>query len=122
MNMRRPTPGTDLGIFTFDSLICGMAICYDLRFPELFRLYARKGVHAVFVPAAWPQSRTRHWELFIASTGCRNPDVYHRGKYDRNYTGRSYSGASMTADPHGSIISRADEAEQLLFFGYGSVR
>ena len=59
------SPGTDLGIFTFDSLTCGIAICYDLRFPELFRIYAQKGVHAVFVPSAWPQSRIRHWELFI---------------------------------------------------------
>jgi omega-amidase len=109
------TPGTDLGIFTFDSLICGMAICYDLRFPELFRLYARKGVHAVFVPAAWPQSRIRHWELFIAARAAEN-QMYIIGV---NTTGTTpvdrYSGASMTADPHGSIISRADEAEQLLF-------
>jgi omega-amidase len=109
------TPGTDLGIFTFDSLTCGIALCYDLRFPELFGLYARRGIHAVFVPAAWPQSRIRHWELFITARAAEN-QMYILGV---NTTGKTpvdlYSGASMTADPHGTIISRADEAEQLLF-------
>jgi predicted amidohydrolase len=109
------TPGTDLGIFAFDSLTCGIALCYDLRFPELFGLYAGRGVHAVFVPAAWPQSRIRHWELFITARAAEN-QMYILGV---NTTGKTpvdlYSGASMTADPHGTIISRADEAEQLLF-------
>jgi omega-amidase len=109
------SPGTDLGIFAFDSLICGMAICYDLRFPELFRLYAKNSVQAVFVPAAWPQSRLWHWELFIRARAAEN-QMYVLGI---NTTGKTpvdtYAGASMTADPHGTIISRAGEAEQLLF-------
>jgi predicted amidohydrolase len=108
-------PGTDLGMFTLDSLTCGIAICYDLRFPDLFRLYARKGVQAVFVPAAWPHTRIRHWELFIQARALEN-QMYIVGV---NTTGKTpiepYSGASMTADPQGTIISRANEAEQLLF-------
>jgi predicted amidohydrolase len=107
--------GTDLGIFTFDSLTCGIAICYDLRFPELFRIYAQKGVQAVFVPSAWPQSRIGHWELFIRARAAEN-QMYVLGV---NTTGTTpidqYSGASMTTDPQGTIISRANEAEQLLF-------
>ena len=109
------SPGTDLGIFTLDSLTCGIAICYDLRFPELFRLYAQKGVQVVFVPSAWPQSRIKHWELFIRARAAEN-QMYVVGV---NTTGKNpvdqYSGASMTADPHGTIISRANDAEQLLF-------
>jgi len=108
-------PGTDLGIFTLDSLTCGIAICYDLRFPELFRLYAKKGVHVVFVPSAWPAVRTRHWELFIQARALEN-QFYVIGI---NTTGRtpveSYSGDSLAADPHGSVISRANDAEQLVF-------
>jgi predicted amidohydrolase len=109
------TPGTELGIFTLDSLTCGMAICYDLRFPDLFRLYAQKGVQAVFVPSAWPQRRIRHWELFITARAAEN-QMYILGV---NTTGTTpvdqYSGASMTADPQGTIVNRANEAEQLLF-------
>jgi len=109
------SPGTDLGIFTLGSLSCGIAICYDLRFPDLFRLYAQKGVQAVFVPSAWPHIRTRHWELFIQARALEN-QMYIIGV---NTTGQtpieSYSGNSMTADPQGTIISRANDAEQLVF-------
>lgn len=109
------SPGTGLGIFTLDALTCGVAICYDLRFPDLFRLYAQKGVQAVFVPSAWPHVRTRHWELFIQSRALEN-QMYIIGV---NTTGQtpieSYSGNSMTADPQGTIISRANETEQLIF-------
>ncbi|MDD4137506.1 MAG: carbon-nitrogen hydrolase family protein [Methanoregula sp.] len=108
-------PGSQLGIFTLGTLTCGIAICYDLRFPELFRLYAKKGVQVVFIPAAWPGSRMKHWELFITARACEN-QMYVTGI---NTTGRTpvdtYTGGSMTVDPYGSVISRANEAEQLLF-------
>ncbi len=108
-------PGAGLGIFPLGPLTCGLAICYDLRFPELFRIYAQKGVQAVFVPSAWPASRIRHWELFIQARAAEN-QMYVIGV---NTTGTTpvdrYSGSSMAADPHGTIISRANEAEQLLF-------
>jgi omega-amidase len=108
-------PGSELGIFRLGPLTCGIAICYDLRFPELFRLYADAGVQAIFVPAAWPQSRMKHWELFITARACEN-QVYVIGI---NTTGMTpvdtYAGGSMTVDPYGSVISRANEAEQLLF-------
>jgi predicted amidohydrolase len=72
-------------------------------------------VQAVFVPAAWPQIRIRHWELFIQARALEN-QMYIIGV---NTTGQtpveSYSGTSITADPQGMIISRANEAEQLLF-------
>jgi predicted amidohydrolase len=109
------TPGSDLCIFTLDALTCGVAICYDLRFPDLFRLYARQGVQAVFVPSSWPHIRTRHWDLLIPARALEN-QMYVIGV---NATGEtpveSYGGNSMTADPQGTVISRADEAEQLLF-------
>lgn len=109
------TPGNELGIFTLGSLKCGIAICYDLRFPELFRLYAQRGVQVIFVPAAWPAERVKHWELFITARAAEN-QMYVVGV---NTTGTTpvgtYNGNSMTADPYGTVISRAGDAEQLLF-------
>jgi omega-amidase len=108
-------PGSELGIFTLGSLRCGMAICYDLRFPDLFRIYAQKGVQVVFVPAAWPQKRINHWELFITARAAEN-QMYVAGVNTTGITPvDTYSGSSMTADPHGTIISRANDAEQLVF-------
>ena len=110
------TPGAGLATFTLEGVRFGLAICYDLRFPELFRLYRRKGVHAVIVPAAWPKSRLRHWELFIQSRAAEN-QMYVAGV---NTTGTNpvdrYAGASMTADPHGTIIARAGEGNELLYY------
>jgi omega-amidase len=109
------SPGSDLGIFSLGTLSCGIAICYDLRFPELFRIYAERGVQAIFVPAAWPEKRIRHWELFLTARAAEN-QMYIIGV---NTTGTTpvdtYAGSSMTIDPHGTVIARANNAEQLLF-------
>ncbi|HVP96630.1 nitrilase-related carbon-nitrogen hydrolase [Methanoregula sp.] len=109
-------PGTSLATFTLEGVQIGLAICYDLRFPELFRLYRRKGVHAVIVPAAWPQSRMLHWELFIQSRAAEN-QMYVAGV---NTVGTNpvdrYAGESMTADPHGAIIARAGPEAELLYY------
>jgi len=109
------SPGENLGMFSLGSLKCGIAICYDLRFPSLFQIYAEHGVQAVIVPAAWPKSRSRYWELFLTSRAAEN-QMYLIGV---NTTGTTpvdtYSGSSMMVDPHGVIISRANDAEQLLF-------
>jgi predicted amidohydrolase len=109
------SPGSNLGIFKLGPLTCGIAICYDLRFPELFRIYAQQGVQVIFVPAAWPERRINHWELFITARACEN-QMFVSGI---NTTGKTpvdtYTGSSMTADPNGSIICKANVAEQLLF-------
>ncbi|MDD1689516.1 MAG: carbon-nitrogen hydrolase family protein [Methanoregula sp.] len=109
------SPGSELGIFALGPLTCGIAICYDLRFPELFRLYAEKGVQVVFVPAAWPARRMKHWELFVTARACEN-QMYVVGINTSGVTPvDTYTGGSMTVDPSGTVICRANEAEQLLF-------
>ena len=109
------TPGNTLPTFSLEGIKCGIALCYDLRFPALFRIYARQGVQAVFVPSAWPESRIRHWELFLSARAAEN-QMYIIGI---NTTGTNpvdqYSGASMTADPYGTIVNRAGNREELLF-------
>ena len=50
----------------------GLAICYDLRFPELFRYYAKNGVTMFIVPASWPSARKHVWELFAAARAHEN--------------------------------------------------
>ena len=110
------SPGTGLATFTLCGVRFGLAICYDLRFPELFRLYRSEGVHAVIVPAAWPENRIRYWDLFIQSRAAEN-QMYVAGV---NTTGITpvdrYSGSSMTADPHGTVIARAGEGMELLYY------
>ena len=107
--------GNSLAVFEVEGVKCGIAVCYDLRFASLFHLYAAKGVHGVFVPSAWPKSRSRHWELFIKARAAEN-QMYVIGV---NTTGTNpvdvYAGGSMTADPDGLIIARAGGGNELLF-------
>ncbi len=106
--------GDDLGIFDARGFRLGIAICYDLRFPELFRIYADRNVHGVIVPSAWPQSRLHHWELFIKARAAEN-QMYVIGV---NTTGTNpvdtYTGNSIVAGPDGSILARAGEDETVL--------
>jgi predicted amidohydrolase len=106
--------GNDIAVFRTDGMKFGIAICYDLRFCALFRIYAKKDVHGIFVPAAWPKSRIRHWELFVRARAAEN-QLFVIGI---NTTGKTpvdtYAGASMTADPEGSVIARAGAGPELL--------
>ena len=50
----------------------GLAICYDLRFPELFRRYALEGARLLILPAAWPHPRRMHWRTLLRSRAIEN--------------------------------------------------
>lgn len=95
----------------------GLTVCYDLRFPELYRILAIRGVQIVTVPAAFTYvTGEAHWELLLRARAVENQVFvvaanqfgYHDG--DR----RSY-GNSMIVDPWGTVLARAaDEGESAI--------
>jgi predicted amidohydrolase len=104
-------PGESIATFQLGGMTFGLAICYDLRFPPLFRVYATAGVDCMLVPSAWPASRMDAWELFIRTRAIEN-QVFVAGINTVGITPVDwYSGNSMVAGPTGVIISRAPEAE-----------
>jgi omega-amidase len=107
-------PGDHLSTFSAGPVRFGIAICYDLRFPPLFRAYAKEGVHCVLVPSAWPCSRTRSWEILIQARALDN-QFYVIGCNSTGITPVDrYCGHSLSADPVGVVISRGGEGEELL--------
>jgi len=100
----------------------GMAVCYDLRFPELFGPYAAAGARVVLVPAAWPKARRDHWDLLLRARAVEN-QCYVAGI---NQTGVEpveggdgeyvYGGGSAVYGPWGETLVMADESggEQVL--------
>ncbi len=108
------SPGGALATFGAGGISIGIAICYDLRFASLFRLYADAGVTAVLVPAAWPESRREHWELFIRARAVE----YQMYVVGINTAGTTpvdrYAGGSMAVDPAGNVVCRAGRRESLL--------
>lgn len=93
---------------------CGLSICYDLRFPELFRHYSARGAHLFFVPANFTQKTGRdHWETLLRARAIENqvfvvaPDQC--GVNPK--TGIASYGSSMIVGPWGEIIACAGEKE-----------
>ncbi len=92
----------------------GLAICYDLRFPEMFRSYALKGVNMVYLPAEWPHPRLAHWQTLLRARAIENQmymvavnRVGNDGTYD-------FFGHSAIIDPWGNTVVEAGETEVLL--------
>jgi len=116
-------PGEAPALFSCGGLSFGLAICYDLRFPEVFAEYRALGADAVLVPAAWPAERLRHWRLFLQARALDNR-IYAAGvSYARGSTPVSeYAGGSAVADPEGELIAEADEGAELLIVVLDPVR
>ena len=89
-------------------------ICYDLRFPELFRQGVRAGAEIMTVIAEWPAARDHHWLMLLTARAIEN-QCYVAGC---NRVGRDarneYSGRSVIIDPRGRVIADAGAAEMVL--------
>jgi predicted amidohydrolase len=88
----------------------GLSICYDLRFPELYRRYAKKKVHLIVDIANWPDTRIEHWRTLLKARAIEN-QCYVAGI---NRVGDDpklhYNGYSSVFDPMGNeLISLPDE-------------
>lgn len=96
---------------------CGLAICYDLRFPELFRYYSARGAHLFFVPANFTQQTGKdHWETLLRARAIENQSfVVAPDQCGANpKTGIPSYGNSMIVGPWGGIIARAGKRECVL--------
>lgn len=98
----------------------GLAICYDLRFPELFRTYALRGVRLQFLPAAFPHPRLQHWKVLVRARAIENQvfmiAVNQVGTESIGTGGiTTYFGNSAVIGPWGeTIIEGSEEREELL--------
>jgi len=88
----------------------GIAICYDLRFPELFREMSVKGAEVFLLPAAWPLSRMEAWEVLCRARATENQAYV----IACNSAGRGLLGRSMVVDPWGVKIAALGNGEGVL--------
>ncbi len=95
----------------------GVAICYDIRFPELSRLMVLMGAELIVIPASFNMNTgPAHWELLLRTRAVDN-QVFIIGAATARDTSASYVsyGNSAIVDPWGDIIARADEKETILY-------
>jgi predicted amidohydrolase len=92
----------------------GLAICYDLRFPELFRRYAVEGAKMVIISAEWPIERVEHWRALLQARAIEN-QLYIVATNAAGLTGQTtFGGHSMIIDPWGKIVVEGGETPILL--------
>lgn len=91
-----------------------LAICYDLRFPELFRRYAIEGAKIIIVPAEWPLARIDHWRALMIARAIEN-QCYMVATNAAGLIGDTvFGGHSMIVDPWGKVVVEAGEEPFLL--------
>lgn len=93
-----------------DATKLGMSICYDLRFPELFRVLALRRSRVVTLPAAFTFPTTRdHWEPLLRARAIENQVFMVAANQVGEHPGGHRSGGnSMIVDPWGAVLARAD--------------
>ncbi|HSI11662.1 MAG TPA: carbon-nitrogen family hydrolase [Chthoniobacter sp.] len=106
--------GTEIVTFPWGGFVVAPFVCYDLRFPEIFRAAARKGADLLVVMALWPVKRQQHWLTLLQARAIEN-QAYVVGV---NRVGGEpellYAGRSVVIDPHGVSIADAGEREHIL--------
>lgn len=108
------TPGRTTRIFQLPFGATALAICYDLRFPELFRKYALKGTQLVILCAQWPSVRLEHWRTLVRARAIENQLFIAACNRVGSSQGTEFAGHSMIVDPWGNVVREGAEEATLL--------
>lgn len=94
----------------------GLSVCYDLRFPELFRILAVRGARVIALPAAFTKvTGAAHWEVLVRARAIENQAyVIAADQVGVHPPGNESFGGSMIVDPWGEVLARAGEREQFV--------
>jgi predicted amidohydrolase len=98
---------------TADGVPLGMSVCYDLRFPELYRILAVRGARVIALPAAFTKvTGAAHWEVLVRARAIENQAfVVAADQVGATDDGKESFGGSMIVDPWGEVLARAPDEE-----------
>lgn len=106
--------GKALPVFDTDFGRIGITICYDLRFPEVYRTLALKGANLVLVPSAFI-ARIDHWETLVKAAALQNLMFIVAANLIGKHKGHDFFGRSMIVDPWGIPLSVAPDRECIIY-------
>jgi predicted amidohydrolase len=113
LESRTISPGREIVTAKAGVAMLGLSVCYDLRFPELYRLLAIKGAEILAVPAAFTlQTGKDHWELLLRARAVENQAyVVAPAQWGRKADGRWTYGRSMIVDPWGTLLATCPDRD-----------
>jgi len=102
---RKFAPGKSEAFHRFSWGGLGLGICYDLRFPELFRLYSKMGAKLILLPSAWPKERLPHFLSLLQARAIENQCfIVGANKIGHHDSGIRYGGHSVVFGPWGEKL------------------
>lgn len=107
-------PGREIALFEWEGLQVAPFVCYDLRFPEVYRVACRRGAEVFVTIANWPSVRVHHWESLLRARAIENQAYVagvNRCGTDPNV---EYPGRSLVVDPRGETAAQAGGGEEVL--------
>jgi len=110
-------PGQEIVVAQTEFCLMGLTICYDVRFPELYRALAAKGAQVIFVPSAFTAlTGEAHWEPLLRARAIEN-QVYVIAPNQVGKNPKSFAtfGNSMIVDPWGRVLARASDCPGVIF-------
>ena len=117
------TPGTEPVVFELPSRDghrwqIGLSVCYDLRFPELYRTLAQRGAELLLVPSAFTRTTgAAHWEVLLRARAIENLAwVVAPAQGGTHENGRQTWGQSMVVDPWGTVVTQQASDEGVVLF------
>jgi len=92
----------------------GLSICYDLRFPEIYRQYGRNRVHLIINIANWPDTRIDHWRTLLKARAIENQCYVVGVNRVGDTQGLHYNGFSSIYDPMGKTVVSIENEERII--------
>ena len=101
---------------TADGVELGLTVCYDVRFPELYRILAVRGARVITIPAAFTVPTTRdHWEVLVRARAIEDQCfVIAANQVGTHVEGLASGGRSMIVDPWGLVLAQAADRETVI--------
>ncbi|MEY2634767.1 MAG: hypothetical protein RIS75_707 [Actinomycetota bacterium] len=108
------TAGNDVVVIDTPLGRTGLATCYDLRFPELFRSLTDKSAQTFLICAGWPTPRISHWDILAQARAIENQAYVVACNGRGAHAGVVLGGHSIVVNPRGEIIAHASESDEYL--------
>jgi predicted amidohydrolase len=103
------TAGDALVVCELDDIRWGLAVCYDIRFPEMTRRLAFAGIKGLLIPSAFPFPRLDHWRVLLRARAMENQCFVVAANRVGTDGKLTFCGSSQVIDPYGTVVAAAGE-------------